>query len=311
MIEPKPEFLKRMKELLKDENDFQNYLSIIKKPTRNIIRVNTIKISEQELIKKIEKKWKIDKIFENALEIKSDLLPGALGKAVEHQLGLYYIQELSSMLPPLALEPREGEAILDLCAAPGSKTTQISMLMQNKGTIIANDIRIDRLKALQTNLDRCGCTNVITTKMNGINLCSNLEKKNILFDKILLDAPCSGEGIVRSDPNVLLMWNLNMIKKIASEQRKLISAALSCLKRGGILVYSTCTHAPEENEFIIEYALKNFNIELQEIKLPIKSRDGIVSWEGEKLNSEIKFCRRIYPQDNDSEGFFIAKLIKK
>lgn len=308
MIEIKPLFLERIKALVGDET--QRFLEWIRLPIKPSIRVNTLKISEQELKKKLEKKWKIAKVFNNTFLINSELLPGELGKALEHQLGYYYVQELASMMPPLALEPMKQDTILDLCAAPGSKTTEIAALMENQGTIIANDIRIDRITALNSNLERCGVTNTIVTKMNGITLCKKLAKAGFFFDKILVDAPCSGEGTIRSSPGTLKIWNLNMIKGLAALQKKLVAAALECLKPQGILVYSTCTHAPEENEMVIEFALKNFKVKLEQFSLPLKTRQGITEWQGTKLNPELKKCARIWPQDNDTEGFFIAKLRK-
>lgn len=309
MYEPKQEFIERIKELLGDET--AEFLEWIKKPLKPSIRVNTLKISKEELKKRLEEKgWQIIEKFNNAFVIESNLMPGELGKALEHQLGYYYVQELSSMMPPLALNPDKNEIVLDLCAAPGSKTTEMAAIMENQGTIIANDIRIDRLKALNANLERCGVSNVIVTKMNGITLCKKLAKLGFFFDKILVDAPCSGEGTIRSGPETLKIWNLNMIKGLAALQKKLVAAAIECLKAKGILVYSTCTHAPEENELVIDFALKNFNVKLEEIKLPLKSRKGITEWQNQKLSFELKKCARIWPQDNNTEGFFIAKLRK-
>ena len=143
----------------------------------------------------------------------SNLMPGELGKSVEHLLGYYYVQEISSMMPVLALDinPRAEEIVLDLCAAPGSKTSQISAQMQNKGTIIANDKDIGRISILATNTERCGCTNIIITRNDAVQLCEKLANLKMKFDKILLDLPCSGEGTLRSSPKTLLMWNLKMI----------------------------------------------------------------------------------------------------
>ena len=307
--EPKPEFLERMGNLLGKE--LEVYLKFIKKPYKKMIRVNTLKISHDELLKRLKKKrWKIQETSYKEAFIVEELLPGELGKAIEHQIGYYYVQDLSSMMPPLALVPEKDEAILDLCAAPGSKTTQMAMLMKNKGTIIANDIALGRIKALQTNLERCGCTNVIITRMKGTTICKRFVKKKIAFDKILVDAPCSGTGTICSDPHILEMWNPNMIKKLSNEQRKLCIAAISFLKKDGILVYSTCTHEPEENEFVVDYLVRNFDVKLESFDLPIKTRPGITIWQGKELNKELKKTKRIYPQDNDSEGFFVAKLRK-
>ena len=239
------------------------------------------------------------------------LSPGELGRTLEHLLGYYYIQELASMLPVFVLKPKSEELILDLAAAPGSKTTQIASKMENKGIIIANDVNIGRIKILASNLERCGCSNTIITQKDGIILCKKLKEKNYQFDRILVDAPCSGEGTLRSSVKTYLMWNIKTIKNLPKIQKALISHALEILKPKGTLIYSTCTHAPEENEEVIDYILNKFdNIKLEEIKLPIKSRLGITSWEDKTYNPEVKKCARVYPQDNNTEGFFIAKLKK-
>ncbi len=308
-MEPKQLFLERINLLLGSETNI--FLDYLKKPLPKYIRVNTLKISKQDLIKKLKSKWRIQETpYKGALIIKSELLPGQLGKSLEHQLGYYYIQELVSMMPPLALELFSNDIVLDLCAAPGSKTTEMAMIMENSGTIVANDVRIDRLKALMSNLERCGVMNTIVTRMNGITLCKKLAKAGFFFDKILVDAPCSGEGTMRSDPKVMKMWNINMVKRLSALQKKLVSVALKCLKPNGILVYSTCTHAPEENEFVIDFAIKNFDVKIEKIKLPLKTRPGITEWQGQIFDSQIKNCLRIWPQDNNTEGFFIAKLRK-
>jgi len=313
MIKPKPLFLERIRLMLGDETE--KYLKSLEREPFKSIRVNTLKIDVNELKERLAKKgWKIEQPFDSfpqALRIKSNLFPGELGKAIEHQLGYYYAQELASMMPPIALAPEKQDIILDLCAAPGSKTTEIAMILENQGTIIANDIRPDRIIALTSNLERCGVSNTIVTRMNGIILCRKLAEKGFFFDKILVDATCSGEGIIRSDPDAMKIWNVNMIKKYSSMQKRLLSEALSCLKPEGILVYSTCTHAPEENEEVIDFAIKKFNVRVQDMKLPLKTRQGITEWKGRKFDEQVKRCARIWPQDNDTEGFFIAKMKKQ
>ena len=310
MMKLKEKYLERIKLMLGDETDL--YLKYLEKPPLPSVRTNTLKISVNELKQRLENKWKIKQLplFPEAMTIKSELGPGELGKAIEHQLGYYYAQELASMMPPIALEPKGHELVLDLCAAPGSKTTEMAMMMNNQGTIMANDVKIDRLKALSVNLERCGVTNTIITRMNGIVLCQKLAKAGFLFDKILVDASCSGEGTFRSDPDAAEMWNFNMIKKYASMQKKLVSDSLSCLKPNGIMVYSTCTHAPEENEEIVQFAVDKFNVKIEPLRLPLKTRNGLSEWQGHKFSQEIKNCARIWPQDNDTEGFFIARMRK-
>ena len=314
MIQPKLLFIERMKKLLPDVSDFVKFNEIIHEKPLSSIRCNTLKISPDELKKRLEEKgWKIVQPYTQNPEImivESELLPGELGKAIEHLLGYYYVQEISSMMPVLALKPEAGEIVLDLCASPGSKTTQMSARMANQGTIIANDVAIDRIRILNANLERCGCSNIIITRHDAVQLCERLKKTGIKFDKILLDVPCSGEGNTRSNPKTFIMWNEKMIYKLARLQRKIIGSAIQLLKEDGTLVYSTCTYAPEENEENADFLLKNFSLETEKINLPVKTRQGISEWEGKKFDKQLENAVRIYPQDNDTEGFFLAKLRK-
>jgi len=311
---PKPLFVERMQELLK--KDFKSYMEILKHEPVRSIRCNLLKISPENLKKKLEsKRWKINqpwKDYPEIMIIENELQPGELGRAIEHLLGYYYIQELASMLPVLVLNPKPEETILDLAAAPGSKTTQISATMKNTGTIIANDVSLGRIKILASNLERCGVSNTIVTKKDGLAFCRKLKKQDFQFDSILVDAPCSGEGTLRSSPKTYLMWNIKTIKKLTKIQKSLVSAALEILKSGGTLIYSTCTHAPEENEQVVSEILKEHKeLTLETLLLPITPRPGIIKWQNQKYNSEVTKCARIYPQDNNTEGFFIAKFKKK
>lgn len=309
--EMKPAFEARMRKLLSDEADFTQYNEIIHKKPLNYIRCNTLKISTEELFTRLKKRWNIIQPYSKHPEIMlitQELAPGELGNAIEHLLGYYYIQEVCSMMSVIALDPQPGERVFDVCASPGSKTTQIASKMNNTGTIIANDVKLDRLKILAANLERCGVMNYVATRNDGVGLCVRLQEKKFKFDKILLDAPCSGEGTLRSSSKTFLMWNEKVVYKLSREQKKLIANALGCLKVGGILVYSTCTHSPEENEAVVDFALKHFPIEIEKVHLPLKSRPGVTSWSEEEYSKEMEKCARIYPQDNDSEGFFVARL---
>ena len=313
---PKPLFIERMKSLL-GEADFENYWKKIQDESLRSIRVNILKISPNELKKKFENKsWIVEQPFKDFPEImviKSKLEPGELGRSLEHLLGYYYIQEISSMLPVVILNPKENESILDLCSAPGSKTTQIASKMQNTGTIIANDFKLGRIKILASNLERCGVMNTIITKSDGAKLCNSLKKENFHIDKILIDAPCSGEGTVRGTPKTLQMWNVKKIFSLSRLQKNLLEKAVELLKPKGEIVYSTCTHAPEENEEVIDFILKKFdNIKIQKLSLPkeIKFREGIKKWQEKEYIEDVKYSCRIYPHDNNTEGFFIAKLRK-
>lgn len=310
MIPLKPRFEQYIKKII-PESEFEEFLKYCEKPTRKIIRCNTLKISPEKLKTRLNERWKVIQPYSSCPEImiiESKLQPGELGKSIEHQIGLYYVQELSSMMSPIALNPRKEDYVLDLCAAPGSKTTQMSAMMENYGLLIANDVKIDRLRVLVTNLERQGCSNVVTTRMDGVQFCERMKQKKFSFSKILLDAPCSGQGVIRSDNHVWNMFNENMNKGLSLMQKKLLASCLSILRKDGILVYSTCTFSPEENEEVIQFALDNFPVELEEFNLPLKTRPGLSSWKNRTFSEKIKLCHRIYPQDNDTEGFFVAKL---
>jgi NOL1/NOP2/sun family putative RNA methylase len=307
----KPEFKDKMKLLLKNKEDFDNYEKISHIPPRNYIRANTLKMSVEELVERLKKKWSIKQPFASNPEIiliDQDLLPGELGSSIEHILGHYYVQEVCSMMSVIALNPEEKEFVLDVCASPGSKTTQIAAKMNNTGTLIANDVKLDRIIILNSNLERCGVSNILITRNDGIQLCQNLKNSEFKFDKILVDAPCSGEGTLRSSPKTFTMWNQKVVEKFSRTQKKIAATAIPCLKEGGILVYSTCTHSPEENEEVVSFLLNNFPLKLLDLNLPLKTRPGLTEWKNEKFHPDCKKTARIYPQDNDSEGFFVAKF---
>jgi NOL1/NOP2/sun family putative RNA methylase len=315
---PKPEFESRMNKILdlsgSDEKDKEEFWKIVHTEPPNWIRCNTIKISPKDLKESLEEKgWKIAQPFKNnpeILTIQNNLLPGELGKCKEHLLGYYYVQEVSSMMSILALAPGEDDSLLDLCASPGSKTTQAAAMMKNKGNILANDSNLGRMVILASNLEKCGVSNTLITRRDGVQLCRKLKSMDFHIDKALVDAPCSGEGTMRSSPKTFIIWNEKMINVFNKQQRLLASAALELLPEGGEMVYSTCTHAPEENEEVIQYLLDNFDISIEKINLPLKTREGLTQWKDKKFSNELKKAIRIYPQDNDCEGFFLCKLKK-
>ncbi|MDD5254315.1 MAG: RsmB/NOP family class I SAM-dependent RNA methyltransferase [Candidatus Nanoarchaeia archaeon] len=295
-MEFKDSFIDRYREL----TNLEEFLSISQKPLRKSIRVNTIKSSVAE----------IKNIFPNLKEIpwcKEGFWVNqkAIGNTSEHFLGKIYVQEAASMIPPIVLNPKEEDIILDCCAAPGSKTTQLSMMMKNNGLIIANELDYKRIKALSLNIQRCGCVNIIRTNMDATRLNKN-------FDKILLDAPCSGIGTIRKSPKTPQIYNTNMIKKLSNIQKTIISKMFDNLDENGILVYSTCTLEPEENEGVIDWLInKKDNVKILPINIEIKKSPAILEFENKAYSSEVKKCLRIWPQDNDTEGFFIARLTKQ
>jgi len=312
---PKPIFIERIKKLLNNEGDVQKFFELAKTKPKKSFRANTLKISPEELKERlIKKSWEISQPIRNHPEIftiESQLKPGEIGKTKEHILGYYYIQEITSMMPIIALNLKPTDNFLDLCAAPGSKTSQAVALMKNQGIIIANDVSISRVSILSSNLERINATNCIITKHEGIQLCERLKKfSDLKFNKILVDAPCSGEGNIRTSPRTYLEWSENLLKRLGKKQKKIASKALDLLEVGGEMIYSTCTYAPEENEEVIQYLIENHNIKIEGIALPIKSRPGLSEWKNKKFSDELKKAHRIYHHDNDLEGFFLCKIKK-
>ncbi|HJO02202.1 MAG TPA: hypothetical protein QF458_04750, partial [Candidatus Woesearchaeota archaeon] len=180
--------------------------------------------------------------------------------------------------------------------------------MNNKGVLIANDYQIPRIKPLSLNIQRCGITNCIITLMQG----QWFYNSNIKFDKILVDAPCSGTGTIRKSLKTLRIWNPNMVKRLSITQKQLIETAFNILKQNGTLVYSTCSLEPEENEAVVDFLINKYdNAQLEEIKINnLKRSEPILEFDNNKYNENIKNCLRIWPQDNDTEGFFVAKIKK-
>ena len=230
-----------------------------------------------------------------------------IGKTLEYTIGKYYIQSLSSMIPPLVLNPTKTDITLDLCAAPGSKSTQLSEIMNNKGTLYANEPNPKRVKSLVYNLDRENILNMGVIQKLGEVLSKNFEE---YFDKILVDAPCSGLGIVQKKGEISNWWNEKSVSRLFDTQLRLLISAIKMSRIGGEIVYSTCTLTVEENELILDTVLNKYPVELVDIKLPVKSHPAFTEYEGVKLHESIKKARRIIPWEVNSEGFFIAKLIK-
>jgi NOL1/NOP2/sun family putative RNA methylase len=301
----KEKFIERYSKLT-DWETFKKYtLSFLRKS----IRVNTLKISVEECAKRLQVDWNLEPVLWCKegffIEHKGGRLD--VGNTIEHALGYYYVQESASMIPPVVLDPQPGDIILDMAASPGSKASQIAQYMENKGILVANDVKGDRLAALGINMQRIGSYNHIVTLMQG----EKYAEAGMMFDRILLDAPCSGTGTIRKSPKTIMMWNPDMVKRLSKVQRRLIMTAWKILKPGGTLVYSTCSTEPEENEAVVSYLLANAkDAKMLEIDLPIKSQP-VMEFDGEVYNPEVHNCLRMWPQDNDTEGFFVAGIRKE
>lgn len=271
------------------------------------LRVNTLKYNIQDLMKYFkEKNIKFERVlwYKDALIIKN-ANEKDIKKLDIYEKGYIYIQSLPSMVPPLILEPKEGEKVLDLTAAPGSKTTQLASLMNGKGYILANELDKMRYEKLKYNVEMQGANIVETINSRGEKIGEQYKEQ---FDKVLLDTPCSGEGrFTAYDVQSYKVWSIKKVKELAKLQKKLIKSAYTALKQGGILVYSTCTLNKEENEYILNWALENLELKMLEINLQLKEATKASN---ENLDTSINKAIKILPSKS-TEGFFVAKLMKK
>lgn len=226
-----------------------------------------------------------------------------------YSMGLFHIQEEASLLPPVLLGAQPGETILDLCAAPGGKTAQIAVDLQNTGTVVANDRYSGRLHVLRTLMDRLGLCNVSTTVCDG----TRYPVPNALFDRVLVDVPCSCEGTSRKHPRVLRKASREQSLRMAAVQVDLLQQAIACCKPGGHVVYATCTYAPEENEAVVDAVLAAYPdaIRLQTPVLKnLVTTPGLTQWEDQSFQPSLSQTRRLWPHHQDTGGFFVALLQK-
>lgn len=287
--------------------NMDEFIEACKRPLRRSIRVNTLKISVDDFKTRASKKgWQLSPVpwCDTGFWIeRSDDDKTPLGNTVEHMSGLFYIQEASSMMPVTALLLDQHEpldTVLDVAAAPGSKTTQIAAAMDNQGALVANEFSASRIKGLYSNIQRCGVKNVALTNFDGRVFGGWLPEQ---FDAILLDAPCSGEGTIRKDPDAMNNWSKESINEISETQKDLIESAFHALKPGGVLVYSTCTLNLEENQQVCHHIKDKFGdkIEFERLDNLFENADAAITEDG---------FLHIYPQIFDSEGFFVARLRK-
>ncbi|MEM5854845.1 MAG: RsmB/NOP family class I SAM-dependent RNA methyltransferase [Candidatus Aenigmatarchaeota archaeon] len=291
-------FEEKFRKILGDE--FEELLKFYAEGSKQCIRTNTLKISSEELKKRLEEKgWKLEPVpwYEKAFFLQ---VGENISKTLEYFLGYYFIQDASSLVPPLVLNPLPGESVLDLCAAPGSKTTFMVELMKNEGLIVAVDINPKRLKALSFNLQKIGAMNVIVLEHDG------RKPLDIEFDKVLVDAPCSGSGTLK-----ISCWGEKILSRLSNVQKQLLKSASQMVKKDGCIVYSTCSIDPEENEAVVDFAVKKLGLEVEEVEVPgLNYRKGLKEYGKFKFSNEVEKCIRFYPFDNKTEGFFVCKLRK-
>jgi NOL1/NOP2/sun family putative RNA methylase len=285
-------------------DDALQLLEANEKGLKKCIRFNNLRVSSEILLKRLENKgFKLERISSvpYGFRVIEEQFP--LGATSEYLLGYYYIQEAAAMLPAHILSPRTNELVIDLCAAPGGKTTQLAQIMENNGTIVAIDLSRDRMKSLRSNLSRCGVSNVIAFRMDG----KDAPALGIIANKILIDAPCTCDGVIPFDPSRKESRGMEDIKFCSAIQRKLLNAGIECLAEDGVLVYSTCSTAPEENESVIAGAMEKFDIKVVDTGMNFGD-EGFTEAFGVRFPDELRLARRLYPHKHGTEGFFVCKL---
>ncbi len=284
--------------------DWDAFQSACGRPLPATIRVQATRIGAQSLASRLEQQGFATRSVAWAPDFLVVDREG-VGKTIEHWLGLFYVQELVQALPVLVLDPKPGETILDLCAAPGGKTTYTSDRMANRGLLVANEPNGRRAQGLLANLNRMGALNVAVTGYRGESF--PLAEP---FDRVLVDAPCSAEGTLRREKSLRQGAYPSVIKRMALLQRRLILRGYDLLRPGGTLVYSTCTFAPEENEAVVAFLLDEREARLEPAALPVVASSGLAKWEDAVFPHGIEACVRIYPHQLDSGGGFLARLRK-
>jgi NOL1/NOP2/sun family putative RNA methylase len=279
--------------------DFQPVATI-----RPSLRINTLKISDHDLIQRLQaKKVTLEKIpyLSHGYWYEA---PFSLGATPEYLQGYYYLQEAASQMPAEILDPKQGETVLDMACAPGGKLTQMAALMQNNGILVGIDPDIKRMPATENNCERLEMTNSMLYNMDG----REIEKLGMTFDKILLDAPCSGN--YATEKNYFRKRSMKDFENRAKLQKELLTSAWRVLKKDGKLLYATCSLEPEEDELVIDWAIKTLGAVIEKMTISIGD-PGITEFFGHTLDPSISNTRRFWPHRSGTQGFFVAKLAKK
>ena len=297
-------FTEKMKAILGDE--FEDFLKGYDRTRHYGLRVNRTKLTAEQFEKMSMYDLKPVPWIDNAFEYEDSVSPA---KHPYYFAGMYYLQEPSAMTPANLLPIEPGDRVLDLCAAPGGKATELGAKLNHTGLLVANDISNSRAKALLKNIELFGIPNVLVTSEPSEKLA---EKFPAFFEKILIDAPCSGEGMFRKNPGMMKDWETYGPKHYSHLQRSIVPNALRMLKPGGMLLYSTCTFSPEENEGSVKFMM-DLDPDLEIVDIASRY-EGFAPGRPELIEDgfeDLKKCVRIWPHKMNGEGHFIALLRKK
>lgn len=287
--------------------EVEEFLEANEEPMPETFRCNSYLIDCRELVERLESKdFVLERLPFTSHGYEALEAPISIGATHEYMLGYYYVQDPASMLPVQALDPKPGEFILDLAAAPGGKATQILQVTGDQARLLAVDVSRTRLRALRSHMQRMGFKNYIALRADARRL-----PDNIKADRVLLDAPCSGEGVIRKDPSRKTSRTLEDLAFLSELQTELLNAALNHAKPGSVVVYATCSVGVEENEYVIDRLLEvrdDFRVEPLD---SIPGAPGITEYMKVRFDESLRFCRRLYPHLHGTEGFTICLLRKR
>ena len=302
-----PKYLERLRLILPSDR-LESCLESMAREPATTFRVNPLKATTAQAVEALAAggfqltplPWKTDAF------VVPDEQRRALTECAPCREGWIYLQNPASMVPPLVLDPQPGDWVLDLTAAPGSKTLQLAAMLAGQGKLSAVEVVRDRFFRLKANLEAHGAPWVQLYLKDGTGVGRTCPE---WFDRVLLDAPCSGEGRINAlYPATYAYWSEAKIREMSRKQKRLLSSAAKALKPGGVLVYSTCSLAPEENELVVAQALE-WGLEIEPIDAPCEGLPGLTQWQGKNLPPELARCLRIVP-DGLMEGFFVCRLRK-
>jgi len=293
-------FEKEMRLLLQDQ--YSDFIKSYHKPRHFGLRVNPLKVGD-DFVDKMSFELRKIPWCDQGYYYEENNRPG---KDAYYMAGCYYIQEPSAMMVGMAVNAKPGDKIIDLCAAPGGKTTHLAAMMENHGLIVSNDISPSRVRNLNKNIQISGIKNCVVTSEDPIALANAWPG---YFDKVLVDAPCSGEGMFRKDPKLIKSWEENGPDDFVPIQRSILASAHRLLKNGGTLTYSTCTFNMKENEYRIAEFLKAYpQYELVELERILPVSNG---FSNDRLDKSLERTKRLWPHLHEGEGHFVAQLLKK
>jgi len=287
-------------------DDVAAFRAACERPLPHVVRVNTINADPERTVRAFEeadvgvtrREW-----HSGLLELDTD----SPGNTWPYVHGWVHGQEEVSAVPPLALDPDPGDRVLDACAAPGSKASQLAALMDDRGLLVANDDSLGRLAPLRSNLDRLGVTSGAVTNRDARDL--DLSTLGVdALDCALVDAPCTCEGTIRKNPDALDNWSRGYLSEVAGTQKGILRKAVQLTRPGGTVVYATCTFAPEENEAVVDHVLAREDCDVRAFDVDLGHSPGVTEWEGESYDPAVRRAKRFYPHQNDTGGFFCAKL---